>query len=91
MWSGEPGDGSGRLLNKWEKLLNSSSQETIRLKIKQPKSISAMEPDKERVRPQIILKFNKNIKHASFFLLYLSRLLSYLFAFNGYSLRNITA
>lgn len=44
----------------------------------QPNNISAMKPDRERARPQIILKFNKNIKHASFFLLYQDFFLTHL-------------
>lgn len=66
-----------------------------RLEIKQPNGISATEPDRERARPQIILKFNKNTNHASFFLLYLSRFFSYLHlmgtALEILQHRNITA
>jgi len=71
-------DGSGGLPSKWEVLLNSSARGTVGLKIKRPKSVSAMEPDRGGARPQIIVKFSKNIKHASFFLLCQDFFLTYL-------------
>lgn len=50
VWRGEPGDGPGWLLSKWENWLYSTSQEMIRLKIKQPNSMIAVEPAREKAR-----------------------------------------
>lgn len=64
----------------------------IRLKIKQPNSMIAVELARERARlvghKQYINSMRTSSMHF-FFLLYLSRLLSYSSSFNRHGLRNV--